>query len=487
MIEVDESVKQAYEESTTQIDRIILDGQSYRITNVDYGDDCYENGNIFGTAIARSLEFEIENIIDLENKEFEYQTGIYINNEIKWISLGKFITQDIEPNDTTNIAKIVAMDYMIKTSIEYKSQLDYSSGKITILNVIEEACEQSGLKLATKDFANNDFIVDSNQFAQGILVRQVIQAVAQISGTFAKIRSDNKLYFITPKRKGLLVKEVHKMTVAEFNKLIVEKLSACGNRYKANSYKELIIKRNTHPINLVILGMSDIEGENITLRDEESIAKDGENSLIINDNPFAYTQQKREQLITQLFDKVKGFEYVSYEIEGQSKPYLETGDEVAVIDKEGHVCSSFLFRFNYKSPRGLESEMSAPSIIKSTVAYQNIPSALDIAKRTEYRVDKEEQKITELIEQNTEDSKKLTEVETTVSGITRNVSEVTSSVNQLTGEMEDVDEKLTQVTEDIKRYKARCNKNNRFNANSIRYKKYSISKLCRRKFIKFKH
>ena len=164
MIQVEEIVKKAYEESTTQIDRIIMNNQSYRISNVQYDDDCYENGNIFGTAIARSLEFEIENVIDLENKEFEYQTGIYVENEIKWISLGNFITQEVNPNDTTNITKIVAMDYMLKSNVEYKSQLNYETGKVTMLDVMEEACNQADLELATKDFANKDFIVDSKVF-----------------------------------------------------------------------------------------------------------------------------------------------------------------------------------------------------------------------------------------------------------------------------------------------------------------------------------
>lgn len=400
MIDVSNEVKQAYENSTTQIDKIILDKQEYRITNVEYYDDCYDEGNVFGTAIAKILEFEIENLVDLEGKEFEYLTGIKIGETINWISLGNFIVQDIEPNDTTNINKVTAMDYMLKSNIEYRTELDYNSGEITILDVIQEACIQAGIELATMDFANCNFMVDSNQFVEGTLNRQVIQAVAQISGTIAKIRSDNKLYLITPKTKGLLVKDVHIMTVAELNLLPVEKLSGTENKYSMSNYKELVIKRNTHPINLVSLGMADVEGENIVLRDETSIKENGENSLVINDNPFAYTQEKREQLITALFDIVKGFKYTSFEIQGQSKPYIETGDEVLVIDKEGNVFSSFLFRFNYKSPNGLESEMSAPSITRTTVNYQNVPSALDIAKRTEIVVNKELSKITATVQKN---------------------------------------------------------------------------------------
>lgn len=431
MINVTDTIKKAYEESTTQYDKIILNNKEYFINNVEYDDDCYHEGNVFGTAIARSLQFEIESEVDLEKKEFEYLTGIKTENGIEWISLGNFITQEPEPNDTNNTSKTIAMDYMLKSNIEYKTDLDYKSKKITILQVLQEACNKAGLELATTDFANKNFIVDSNQFTEGSLIRQVFQAVAQISGTFAKIRNDNKLYFITPKRNHLTVEEVNNMTIEKFNSIKVGKLIACENQYKCKDYKELILKRNTHPINLVSLGMSNIEGENIVKRDEESIAKNGENSLVINDNPFAYTQEKREQLIDALFNVVKGFEYTSFEIVGQSKPYIETGDEVLVLDKEGYACNSYLFRFNYKSRNGLESEMSAPSITKATVNYQNIPSALDIAKRTEIVVDKQNQTIKQVIEKTEENNKKIVEVQASVDGIKETVSSVETKVEEV--------------------------------------------------------
>ena len=430
MINVTDTIEQAYEQSTTQYDKIILDNEEYAINSVDYGDDCYDEGNIFGTAIARSLDFEIDSNIDLEKKEFKYLTGIKTSVGIEWIDLGTFIIQDIEPNETTGITKVNAMDYMLKSNIAYKSELDYSSGNITILQVLQEACQQAGLTLATTDFANNTFIVDSNQFDENTLIRQVIQAVAQISGTFAKIKNDDKLYLITPKKAGLTVAQVHKMLVKDLNALPVNKLIGVDPdaRIKMSDYSELVCKRNTHPINLVSLGMSDVEGENVVMRDEESIAEDGENSLVINDNPFAYTEAKRQQLITALFNKVKGFEYTSFEITGQSKPFLETGDEILVVDKDNTFLSSFLFRFNCKSPNGLESEMSAPSLTKATVEYQNIASAEQIAKRTELRVDKQEQTITGIIEQQTETENKLTKVEQDVDGITQTVSSVETKI-----------------------------------------------------------
>lgn len=413
MINVTDTIKEAYSKSTTQYDKIVLADEEYAINNVELDDDCYEEGNIFGTAIAKALSFEIDSSVDLEGKEFKYYTGIKTTAGIEWIDLGTYITQDVEINDTTRIATINAMDYMLKTNIEYTSDLQYSNNNITLGQVAQEACNKAGITLATTDFPNVDFIVDSNQFPQGTLIRQVISAIAQISGTVAKVRNDDKLYFITPKTTGTVRKV-----------------------FNLSDYSEAEIKRATHPINLVSLGMSDVEGENVVMRDEESILFNGENSLVINDNPFAYTEAKRQQLITAIFNAVKGFEYKAYEMKGQGLPYLETLDNVQIVDFEGNIYNSFLFRFYHKSPNGLETEMSAPSITDATVAYQNVATAEKIAKRTELIVNKQEQTITGIIENQGQYEEKLTQVEQTVDSINQNVGNIINYKREVQGTTE---------------------------------------------------
>ena len=169
--------------------------------------------------------------------------------------------------------------------------------------------------------------------------------------------------------------------------------------------------------------MSDVEGENVVMKDEQSISTNGENSLVINDNPFAYTEAKRQQLITAIFNAVKGFEYKAFELTGQGLPYMETLDNVQLKDFEGNTYNSFLFRYYHKSPNGLETEMSAPSIIKATVDYQNVASAEQIAKRTEIIVNKQEQTITGIIENQSEFENQLTQVEQTVDQIQQQVQD----------------------------------------------------------------
>ena len=413
MINVTDTIKEAYSKSTTQYDKIVLDDEEYAINNVELDDDCYEEGNIFGTAIAKALSFEIDSSVDLEGKEFKYYTGIKTTAGIEWIDLGTYITQEVEPNDTTKINKVNAMDYMLKTNVEYTSDLQYSNNNITLGQVAQEACNKAGITLATINFPNVDFIVDSNQFSQGTLIRQVISAIAQISGTVAKVRNDDKLYFITPKTTGTVRKV-----------------------FNLSDYSEAEIKRATHPINLVSLGMSNVEGENVVMKDEQSILFDGENSLIINDNPFAYTEAKRQQLITAIFNAVKGFEYKAFELIGQGLPYLESLDNVQIVDFEGNTYNSFLFRFYHKSPNGLETEMSAPSVTDATVAYQNIATAEQIAKRTEIIINKQEQTITGIIENQTEFENQLTQVEQTVDSIQQQVQDMIVYKREISGTTE---------------------------------------------------
>ena len=410
MINVTDTIKEAYSKSTAQYDKIVLDNVEYAINNVELDDDCYDEGNVFGTAIAKALSFEIDSSVNLEGKEFKYYTGIKTVAGIEWIDLGTYITQEVEPNDTTKINTVNAMDYMLKTNIEYITELQYSNNNVTLGQVAQEACNKAGITLATTDFPNVAFIVDSNQFPQGTLTREVISAIAQISGTVAKVKSDDKLYFITPKTNGTVRKV-----------------------FNLSAYSEIEIKRATHPINLVSLGMSDVEGENVVMRDEQSILLDGENSLVINDNPFAYTEAKRQQLITAIFNAVKGFEYKAYELTGQGLPYLESLDNVQIVDFEGNTYNSFLFRFYYKSPNGLETEMSAPSITDATVEYQNVASAEQIAKRTEIIVNKQEQTITGIIENQGEFENQLTQVEQTVNQIQQQVQDTIVYKREVSG------------------------------------------------------
>lgn len=171
---------------------IIIDNKKIPVKAV-LKDDCYNNGNFIGTFIFKEISFEVENNIDFKRKEFEYYK--VVNGEA--IKFGTFITTEITDNDTTELVKVVGMDFGLKTQVEYMSSLDYSSGLITLLDVWNECCELSGLTSGITDFTNSDFIVESDQFTgTGATIRDVFVAIAQSSCSFVKVMNDDKIYLI---------------------------------------------------------------------------------------------------------------------------------------------------------------------------------------------------------------------------------------------------------------------------------------------------
>ena len=171
---------------------IIIDNKKIPVKAV-LKDDCYNNGNFIGTFIFKEITFEVENNIDFKQKEFEYYK--VVNGET--IKFGTFITTEITDNDTTELVKVVGMDFGLKTQVEYMSSLDYSSGLITLLDVWNECCELSGLTSGITDFTNSDFIVESDQFTgTGATIRDVFVAIAQSSCSFVKVMNDDKIYLI---------------------------------------------------------------------------------------------------------------------------------------------------------------------------------------------------------------------------------------------------------------------------------------------------
>lgn len=353
---------------------VVLDNIQIPI-KAELNDDCYNEGNFVGTFIFKELRFETSNEYDFKKKEFEYYK--VVNGES--VKIGTFITTEITDNDTEETIKVVAMDYGLKTQVEYTSQLNYGDGNVTLLDVWNENCEMSGLKSGITRFTNSNFIVDSDQFSgTGATRRDVFIAIAQSSCDSVKVANDDKIYLVLSE---------------ETNEVIEE-------------YTDLEDKRDTQPINAVSLGMSQVEGENVT-KIADGVSEKNANWLVINDNPFAYTQEKRQQLINGIFNKINGFGYSAFKTETSFKPYLTCGDLVKFKRKDGVLVDSIILRYKHNFDN---ITLEAPSITKATVNYVRPENAIDIAKRTEIAVDKQNNKI-ELL------SSQVVPVSSTIKGV----------------------------------------------------------------------
>ena len=354
---VNDSIKNALKQPTTQRKgRILVNDKYYEVFNVEYYADVYNEGNVVGNAIASQLDFDLPYMAKFDT--FKYFDGVWNGTDYEYVDMGTFTVFDEKDEDEFN-KHITAFDNLIKFNVPFIDNRDYPK---TIFEELQNICEQAGVELVNTSITNGDFEIQNNQFVNNESLKSVLKAICQISGTYAIIKED---------------------------KLVLQLKNETSEILNKSQHAPVTWKRRTYGINQVILGLEDVVGEYVIRQDEEDIAINGVHKLVINDNPFAYTQEKRDLLIDDLFNQVKGFGYVPYELKGEWLNYIDVGDTITIDGIE-----TIILRINGKSPKGLESEMSAPAIIDSAIQYvDNTASIKNLMKKTEISVDKQKSEI----------------------------------------------------------------------------------------------
>lgn len=375
MLTVSNDIKNAYNQYTTQRKSYIKVGNDeYFIHNMDLYADAYDEGNIVGNTIAKTLKFDIETQYVRGLDEFELYDGIWTGSEYEYINLGTFKLFEEQGTDDY-FSSITAYDKLILFNIPFNTEIEYPT---TVYGLLQKICEQAEVTLATQTIANGDKVLDHNLFVEGETLKDILRAICQISGTFALISNDElKLHLLSG------------------DSLTLQKYQLSNPQYKRTTWKT----------NQVVLGMQDIDGEHVMKQDDEDVEHNGVHKIVINNNPFVYTQALRQEYIDDLFDALYGFGYVAFETDWEGLPYVELGDTLNIDGYE-----SIVLRYEIKSPDGLKSLLQAPSIIDSVIDYiDNTNDLENKMRRTEYKVDKAEGTITELTEVTTEFGNRLAE------------------------------------------------------------------------------
>lgn len=399
---VSNNLKNALDRPTTQRKgRILVNGNYYDVYNVDYYADCYDEGNVIGNAIASQLDFDLPYMPRFDT--FQYFDGVWTGNEYEYVDFGTFNVFDEKDQDEFN-KHITAFDNLIKFNTPFIDKQDYPK---TLYEELVNVCEQAGVELENISITNGSFIVENNQFVGGENLKTVLKAICGISGNYATIKN-NKV----------------KLQLRNETDIIIEK----------SHHKPMTWKRRSYGFNQLIIGMKDIEGEYSIRQDENDIAINGVHKLVINDNPFAYTQDKREELIDELFAQIKGFGYVPYELQGEWLNYLEVGD---TINLEG--IETTVLRINGKSPKSLESLMSAPAIIDSAVEYsENTSDIRNVLRNTQIIVNKHEGQITQVVKSVEETTGAINSVELTLNDQQARIDVLATNIDETNGDIKEV-------------------------------------------------
>ena len=367
-------IKNCHKDSLKYREYIIIDNKEIDIKGI-LSDTAYKDTTFFGKFNLKMLKFETENDINYKKKEFVYYKEV--NGEA--IKIGTFIVTEVKDSDTFESVNVTAYDYGLKFANPYTTKLNYSSGKITMFDVVQEICSNCNVELENISLPNGSFIVDSNQFVNGEQFGDVICLIALENGMFATINNVDKLFFtmcnvtITDEIINLITEDGDNL-ITENNDFIIK-----DDCEYISDYIELDNKRDTRPITCVLVATSeDLETAGAVRKDQELIKKYGENWLKIYDYGFAYSSDKCEQLIDNIFNQVKGFGYSAFKSNYSFLPYLTLGDIVKLKNKDGNLTKSLILRYetNYD-----EINLEAPSIISASVEYSLPETTEETAKK----------------------------------------------------------------------------------------------------------
>lgn len=354
-------------------EEIILDDEN-NIKDFTILDEVYTSGyGILGSVISKQITLNLfkEPEIDLTNREIKAYIGTTViengQEVVKYVPYGTYIVQKPENEELTDKTSLEALDYMIKFNKTYKDTLTYPC---TLKDVYNSICEQCGVISGTSEFPNQNFSVEDNQFVANETCREVLANIAQLAGAYARIDRDNKLY------------------LKFFGSENTEEITT-------DDYKRDIKINNVYgPINKLTLNMSQIEGESISVEDTDSIDTIGVKELIISDNYFLYTQEKREKAINAIWNVVHNFKYVDFEANVEkARPYLDAGDSIKILSEDGTEHYTYLLSNEITFDGGLNEKISATADTETETKYSMVPEISNKLKHTEIVVDKANQQI----------------------------------------------------------------------------------------------
>ena len=396
----------------TEDDNVVLTEAD--IVNVTYEDYRYvDTATIcIGQFVAREVSGTIVTTnltTPMENKEIKVEMGVKTNSTTTYYSLGNFLVTLPESDDVDDTLDFEAMDYTKKFNQEFDAtDLTFPC---TALQLAQYCCNKCGVELATTTFTNSTFIVPNNQYETGDTYRKVMQDIGKLAYSWIRIGWDNKCYIDF---------SVPSTTIEDDNKIT------------PHNYYDLTVQNEKFgPVNRVVIGMSDVEGENAYIEDGDSIAANGVCELQIMDCNITYTPELRQQAITGA-SRLFGLTFLPIEINTTGHPWL-LGNELIEIEKtDGTKITTIPFDRTIEYAGHIKTKLVASADTKTETEYKN-PGSLETAvKQTRITVDKQNQTITQVVENVSQYDERITQVEQDVDSISQQVSQMVNLTREVT-------------------------------------------------------
>ncbi len=239
-----------------------------------------------------------------------YKLGLKVGNSFEYLPYGNFIVEKIEKQEDKRSWLVTCYDKMLLTMKDYvtpKVNNVEITFPITVRDYLSAICSHLGIVFANElgTFINYDKVISKDYYLDeggnslGYTFRDVLDDLAQVTGSFIIINSDDELELKYITQTNDTINEEY------FNDVNV----GIGKKYG--------------PINSLVFSRT---GEdNIYRKDDESIEDDGLCEIKITDNQLL-SDNDRENYIDELFNYLNGITYYLNDYDSRGILYYEVGD-----------------------------------------------------------------------------------------------------------------------------------------------------------------
>lgn len=276
---------------------------------------------------------------------------------------------------------------MIKFEFNYDGSELISKGEATLLQVAQDICNKAGVELSSTSFLNSDKKI--SVYDNTVTAREYISYIAESAGCFACIDREGKLCF------------------REFYQDETEISLEMFGEYKWG--EEFKISKVSYEDGVRSFKFGDDTRNNLWINQE--------NMYIVDE----YQVQK-------IYNKIKGLTANTFEGKTIIDPAIDIGDKI-VIDGKNVI---------YQGEMSLEGRFIAQISSKIQIKQKEETTVKKesqkvVNRRVQSRIDQAEGKIEQLVEETTENSKKITKHEQDINGIYQKVSDIEDLTNDVEG------------------------------------------------------
>ena len=379
MLIVSENFKQAIKQPTREIRTALILANGAKIASNDElasfsiertGAPFLSSMSGFSAVILGVSKNLINQVVQVE---IEVKTN-FQNNTFEKINLGSFRISESSVNLEKNTTTIKGFDFIAGLSTQ-----EYSAGSLTfpasLADLVAQIANKFNLEFKRADFErlpNANFTISKDLWEKinKTTFRSILDEICGATATTAIVQN-SALRFEPIKRA-----KIDRITYSEL--------------------KSLKFKPKNVPINTLTLARTPQE-DNIFVKDNEKVAQQGESEFKLANNEIL--DKNRTEVISPIFEAVKGYEAQPFEAETIGLFWFEIGDRVEIQNGDN---------FTESVISGIKIEISGLSIKESLVGKELEKTKTDYKRaggiartifNTEIVVDKQKQEIESVISQ----------------------------------------------------------------------------------------